>query len=218
MIPQSKPRKKSNSSKVNLMISLTFHALLVVLLLYFAARSGMLGEQIKKIAVTMEEKEKPPVKPPEPPKVEPPKIVTPPKVVEAPKAAAPPVAAPPVVAPAAAELPAFDFAGGKTVIDSADPVQIYKGRMEYMLHAKWNRPEDLADDSYVVEVAVAVDQSGRLGAPVWQKSSGNQQWDDSVKEVFKLVKSFDRPPPTNFPAHVVIRFDVMSEATEPILP
>ncbi len=218
MIPQSQPRKQRNSSKVNLLISLAFHALLVVGLLYFAARSGMLGEQIKKIAVTMEEKEKPPVKPPEPPKVEPPKIVTPPKVVEAPKVETPPVAAPPVVAPAAAELPAFDFAGGKTVIDSADPVQIYKGRMEYLLHAKWNRPEDLADDSYVVEVAVAVDPSGRLGAPVWQKSSGNRQWDDSVKAVFKQVKSFDRPPPTNFPAHVVIRFDVLSEATEPILP
>src|SRR6266850_1273311 len=153
MIPQSQPRKKSNSSKVNLMISLAFHALLVVLLLYFAARSGMLGEKIKKIAVTMEEKEKPPVKPPEPPKVEPPKIVTPPKVVETPKTEAPPAAAPPVVAPAAAELPSFDFAGGKTVIDSSDPVQIYKGRMEYMLHAKWSRPEDMADDAYVVEVA-----------------------------------------------------------------
>ena len=218
MIPQSKPRKKSNSSKVNLAISLAFHALLVVLLLYFAARSGMLGEQIQKIAVTMQEKEKPPVKPPEPPKVEPPKIVTPPKVVEAPKAAAPPVVAPPVVAPPANELPSFDFSGGKTVIDSADPVQIYKGRMEYILHSKWNRPEDMADDNYVVEVAVAVDKQGQMSSPVWQKSSGNTQWDDSVKQVFKLVKSFDRPPPTNFPASVVIRFDVMSEATEPVLP
>ena len=199
------------------MISFAFHALLVVLLLYFAARSGMLGEKIQKIAVTMEEKEKPPVKPPEPPKVEPPKVVTPPKVVEPPKVVtAPPVVAPPVVAPPAAELPSFDFSGGKTVIDSADPVQIYKGRMEYILHSKWNRPEDMADDNYVVEVAVAVDQQGQISSPVWQKSSGNTQWDDSVKQVFKVVKSFSKPPPTNFPASVVIRFDVMSQATESV--
>lgn len=218
MIPQSKPRKKSNSSKVNLMISLAFHALLVVLLLYFAARSGLLGKKIQKIAVTIEKPEPPKVKPPEPPKVEPPKVV-PPKIVEAPKAvAALPTLAPPVVAPPATALPAFDFGGGKTVVDSADPVQIYKGRMEYMLHAKWDRPDDMADDNYVVEVAVTVDEQGRLGMPVWEKSSGNTKWDDSVREVFKEVKGFDRPPPTNFPASVVIRFDVMSEATEPVLP
>ena len=90
MIPQSQPRKKRNSSKVNLMISLGVHALLVVVVLYFAARSGLLGKQLKKITVTMEKKEKPPEKPKEPPKVEPPKIVEPPKLVEAPKAAAAP--------------------------------------------------------------------------------------------------------------------------------
>ena len=218
MTPQSQPRKKANSSRVNLLISFAFHAVLVLGLLYFAARTGMLGEKIQKIAVTMEEKEKPPVKPPEPPKVEPPKLATPPKTPEPPKAQAPPSVAPPVVAPPAAELPSFDFSGGKTVIESADPVQIYKGRMEYMLHAKWNRPEGLADDAYVVEVAVAVDPQGQMSAPVWQKGSGNNVWDESVRQVFKVVKSFERPPPTNFPASVVIRFDVMSEATEPVLP
>ena len=115
-----------------------------------------------------------------------------------------------------AELPSFDFAGGKAVIDSSDPVQIYKGRMEYILHSKWNRPEDMADDDFVAEVSVDVDKQGRMGKSVWLKGSGNTQWDDSVKEVFKLVKGFDRPPPTNFPASVVIRFDVISEATEPV--
>jgi TonB C terminal len=202
------------------MISLAFHALLVGVLVYLAARSGLLGKQLQKITVTME-KEKPPVKPPEPPKVEPPKLeppkVEPPKIVEAPKAQAPPVAAPPVVAPPAAELPAFDFAGGKTVIDSSDPVQIYKSYMEYVLHSKWDRPEDMADDNYVVEVAVAVNQLGQMSSPVWQKSSGDNKWDDSVKQVFNVVKSFDRPPPTNFPASVTIRFDVQSEASEPVL-
>src|SRR5882757_2057749 len=112
MIPQSKPRSKSNSSKVNLLISVVFHVLLVVAVLYFAARSGLLGEKAKNILIEKEEKvEKPPPKPPEPP-----------KVVEPPKVTAPPVVAPPVVAPPAAELPSFDFSGGKNVIDSADPV------------------------------------------------------------------------------------------------
>src|SRR5882757_7064143 len=116
MIPQSKPRSKSNSSKVNLLISVVFHVLLVVAVLYFAARSGLLGEKAKNILIEKEEKvEKPPPKPPEPPKVvEPPK--EPPKVVETPKVTAPPVVAPPVVAPPAAELPSFDFSGGKNVI------------------------------------------------------------------------------------------------------
>jgi TonB C terminal len=219
MLPQSQPRKKRNSSKVNLLISLAFHALLVGVLLYFAARSGLLGKQLQKITVTME-KEKPPVKPPEPPKVEPPKEtpkVEPPKIVEAPKVQAPPVVAPPVVAPPAAELPSFDFAGGKIVDSNTDPVQIYKGYMEYVLRSKWNRPEDVADDNYAVEVAVAVNKQGQISESVWQKGSGDAQWNASVKQVFNVVKSFDRPPPTNFPASVTIRFDVQSEATEPVL-
>jgi hypothetical protein len=31
-----------------------------------------------------------------------------------------------------------------------------------------------------------------------------------------MVKSMDRSPPTNFPSHVTVRFDVQEE-TEPIL-
>ncbi len=109
-------------------------------------------------------KEKPPEKPPEPPKVEPPKVeppkVEPPKMVETPKAA-PPTVAPPTVAPPPPELPAFEFAGGKTVETSSDPVQLYKGYMEYTLRSKWDRPEDMDDDNYTVEVGVTVDKDGR---------------------------------------------------------
>jgi len=218
MIPQSQPRKKRNSSKVNLMISLAFHALLVGVLLYFAARSGILGKQIQKITVTME-KEKPPEKPPAPPKPpEPPKIVEPPKVVEAPKAvAAPPVVAPPVVAPPAAELPSFDFDGGKLVQSSSDPVQLYKGLLEYSLRSKWNRPEDMADEAFIAEVEVTVDRTGKISGPKWQKGSGDKRWDDSVRQAIAATTSLNRPPPTNFPARVVVRFDVQEE-TEPILP
>ena len=85
MLPQSQARKKRNSSKVNLLISFIFHTLIVVVMFYFAARQGLLGKQMKKIAVEMV-KEKPPEKPKEPekPKAEPPKVETP-KVVEKPK-------------------------------------------------------------------------------------------------------------------------------------
>jgi len=221
MIPQSQPKKKKNSSKTNLIISAVFHGLLVVLLFYFAARQGLIGKKLQKIAVEMvkEKKPEPPKPKPEPPKVEPPKVEPPkveaPKVVEAPKAA-PPVAAPPVVAPAAAELPAFDFAGGKTVVSENDPVQLYKGYMEYLLRSKWDRPENMDDDKYVVEVQVDVDRQGNLSVLKWLKSSGNNQWDQTVKNVFKIVTNIDRRPPTNFPPAVTIRFDVQEE-TEPVM-
>jgi len=219
MLPQSQPRKKKNSSKVNLIISFVFHAVLVGVLLYFAAREGLLGRKIQKISVEMV-KEKPPEKPKEPdkPKIEPPKVETPkveaPKVEEA-KPAAPPVTAP-VVAPPATEVPSFEFEGGKAVNSESDPVQLYKGYIEYVLRSKWNRPDNLDDDQWVAEVSVNVDKSGNLGGVTWQKGSGNSKWDQSVKDVFKLVQSIDRRPPTNFPPQVTIRFDVQEE-TEPVM-
>ena len=221
MLPHTQPRKKRNSSKVNLLISFIFHATLVLTLLYFAARQGLLGKQIQKISVEMI-KEKPPVKPKEPekPKVEPPKIEQPkiaatPKA-EPPKEAPPAAAAPPTVAPPAAELPSFVFEGGKTVETSSDPVHLYKGYLEYALRSKWQRPDNIADDRYVAEVEVTVDRKGQISDSILEKGSGDTRWDDSVKQVFKMVKSMDRPPPTNFPSHVTVRFDVQEE-TEPIL-
>jgi len=221
MLPQTQPRKKCNSSKVNLLISFIFHATLVLTLLYFAARQGLLGKQIQKISVEMV-KEKRPEKPKEPekPKAEPPKVEQP-KVVAAPKAepqkeAPPSAAAPPTVAPPAAELPSFVFEGGKAVETSSDPVQLYKGQVEYALRAKWNRPDNLKDDDYVAEVKLSVDREGQLSHPVWEKESGNKLWDDSVRRTLAAVTHMDRPPPTNFPPHIVVRFDVQQE-TEPIL-
>ena len=60
MIPQ---RKKSNSSKINLTISLVFHSILVGCIFYFAAKEGLLGKKLKELTVTMEK-----IKKPEPPK------------------------------------------------------------------------------------------------------------------------------------------------------
>jgi|SRR5882724_6447733 len=220
MVPQTQPRKKRNSSKVNLLISLTFHALIVLVGFYFAARGGLLGKQLKKIAVEMV-KEKPPEKPKEPekPKVELPKPETPkempkvevPKMVEAPKLAAPPSTAPPTVAPPAAELPAFDFAGGKAVESSANPVDLYKGLLQFAFTAKWNKPEDLTDDKYVAEVQVSISREGQISNPQWLKSSGDTKWDNSVRRAIASVTSMDHAPPTNFPPRVVIRFDVQEQ-------
>src|SRR5579884_1724135 len=140
MVPQTQKRKPRNSSKVNLFISITFHALVVGTLAYFAARQGLLGKTIKKIAVEMV-KEKPKEKPKEPekPKQELPKPEQPKAVVktevpkEAPRqvaqAAPPPVAAP-TVAPAAVDIPSFSFEGGKAVVSTSNPVQLYKGLLE----------------------------------------------------------------------------------------
>ena len=220
MLPQTQQRKKKNSSKINLVISFVFHAVLVLALLYFAAREGLIGKQLQKIAVEMV-KEKPPEKPKEPekPKVEPPKVeppkVEPPKMVEENKPA-PPVVAPPVVAPPNDEAPAIEFDGGKAVNTETDPVQLYKGYVEYSLREKWDRPENMDDDNYVAEVRVSVDKAGNLSNVVWQKGSGNEKWDQSVKDVFKVVQNIDRHPPTNFPPQVIIRFDVEQE-TEPVM-
>ena len=218
MIPQSQPKKPKNSSKANLTISAIVHGLIIVAIVYFAAREGYLGKKVKSILVTKIVEKKPePEKPKEPPKVEPPKVEQP--KVETPKveaAKAAPITAPPVVAPAAVDVPSFDFAGGKTVLSESDPVQLYKGYIEYALRSKWNRPENLPDNQYVAEVGVNVDKQGNLGSMNWEKGSGDAKWDQTVKDVFKIITKIDRRPPTNFPDHVTIRFDVLEE-TEPVL-
>ncbi len=167
MVPQTQPRKPRNSSRVNLLISFSFHALIVIVGFYFAARGGLLGNQMKKIAVEMV-KEKPPEKPKEPekPKVEPPKVEIPkelpkvevPKVADAPKMATPSLTAPPAVAPPAAELPSFNFEGGKAVETASSPVDVYRGLVQYAFTSKWNKPEDEADDKFVAEVEVSIAQ------------------------------------------------------------
>jgi hypothetical protein len=220
MVPQTQKRKHRNSAKVNLILSAVFHGIIVVTLLYFAAREGFLGKQIKKIAVEMV-KEKPPEKPKEPekPKAEPPKLETP-KIVQAPKMeepkavvqqAPPPsmAVAPPAAAPPSVDVPSFVFEGGKPVETTSDPVQIYKGLIEYSLRSHWNRPEDVDDQAFVAEVEVSVDSSGQIGGPVWKKTSGNNRWDDSVRRTLATSKGVGRPPPPHFPSRVVVRFDVV---------
>jgi outer membrane biosynthesis protein TonB len=216
MLPHTQARKKRNSSKVNFLISFTFHATLALVVLYFAARQGWLGKPLQTLSVELVKKEKPKEKPKEPEKkVEAPKVVEAPKPVET--VQAPPSVAPPTVAPPAAELPSFEFEGGKAVVSSSDPVEIYKNAVEYAFRSKWSRPENMADDSYAAEVQVSVGRDGQIGDMAWQKGSGDSRWDDSVRAAITAVTRMDIPPPTNFPPRVTIRFDVQEE-TEPVLP
>jgi hypothetical protein len=214
MVPGSQQRRKRNSSKVNLLISFIFHLALVLVLVYLAARSGILGDQMKKISIQIVKEHKPPEKPkPPPPHIEPPKA--PPKIVTAPKIAvakAPPPTAAPVVAPPAQVLPSFDFGGGKAVATSSDPCELYRGAIQYAFQSKWNRPDNVDDDKYVDEIRVSVSPDGQIRNPQWEKSSGNAVWDDSVRKAIEAVTSMDRPPPTNFPSSVVIKFDVAEES------
>ncbi len=215
-------RKKKDSTKINLVFSLIFHALIVVALFYFAAREGMLGKKLKTIAVTLSKKPKEPEKPKEKepePKVEPPKQDLP-KTAPIPRAA-PPVqaaAAPPAapsVAPPAAALPAFNFSdGAKAVETSSNPVTIYKGYVEFTLRSRWARPEMTDDTNFVAEVELAIDPAGAVTAANWQKGSGNNRWDDSVRKVLSLTKNIGRPPPKGFPAKFKVRFDVQTETEE----
>jgi hypothetical protein len=218
MIPQSQPKKPKNSSKVNLIISGAFHAILILAAIYFAAREGYLGKTVQSITVYKEEKKPEPEKPKEEKKIEPPKVEVPknepPKYVEPPPSTGP--AAPPAVAPPTEIASDFNFAGGKAVNDETDPVKLYKGYIEYTLRSKWNRPENLPDDNYIAEVNLNVDKQGILSQPKWLKGSGDTKWDQSVKDVLKQVTTIGRRPPTNFPPAIIIRFDVQ-EATEPVM-
>ena len=100
MLPQAPRRKQDNSTRVNLLISLFFHVTIVALLVFFAARQGFLGEQMRKITVQIV-REKPPEKPKavEKPKEEPLKA-EPPKTVETAKVEAAKAEPPMMVAPA----------------------------------------------------------------------------------------------------------------------
>jgi TonB family protein len=220
--------RKANSSKVNLTISLIFHSLLVVVVVFFAAREGMLGKKLKEITVTMAPKEKKP----EPPKEKPPEPkLEPPKPVETPKVAAiappppvqnvappPPAQETPIAAPAAVNLPAMDFSdGAKDVQSVSDPSVIYKGLVEHALRSHWNRPEDIADDKYVAEVELSVDAQGNVTGSRWVKGTGDQRWDNSVKAAIAATKVISRAPPKGFPASFLTRFDVESQRTEEVI-
>ena len=220
-------RKKRNSSKVNLTISLVFHSVLVVGIFFLAAREGMLGKKLKEITVTMAPKEKKPEAPKE--KAPEPKTETA-KQTEAPKTVAvapppraevatapPPAETPPAVAPPTVDLPSMDFNdGAKEVVSISDPKLLYKGMIESALRSHWNRPEDLPDDDYVAEVELAINPQGQVTNSRWLKGSGDARWDASVKAAVAATHSISRPPPKGFPGVFLAKFDVELLRTEEV--
>lgn len=221
MTPQSQPRKPRHSSRASLLIAFGFHAGLVFVILYFAARSGMIGDQLKNLTVSMVRVAPPPQKPKEPdkrPPAEPePAAKSPPRLVDV--ATPPPPAetapAPPTVAaPPAAELPSLSFDDGARAVDSSSPAVLYKNLIEYTLRANWDRPTDRTDTNYSAEVEIVVDSSGRITGQEWKSGSGDQRWDDSVRKAITSTSSINRPPPAGFPGKVLVRFDVTASQTE----
>ena len=136
-------------------------------------------------------------------------------------ASAPPPAAglvPPAAAPAAVSLPAFSFDDGAKAVETiSDPNGIYKALVEHTLRSRWNRPEDIADETYVAEIELSVDSKGRVADSRWLKGSGDKRWDDSVKTVIAQTKAISRPPPKGFPEKFLVRFDVETSRTEPLI-
>jgi TonB family protein len=219
-------RRKRNSSKVNLTISFIFHSILIGAIFYFAAREGMLGKKMKTIVAEMV-KEKKPVEAPKPkeePKVAQQQKTDEPKPVAAAppqaqvSAAPPPTEAPPVAAPASVDVPSLDFTdGAKEVVTVSDPKLLYKGLIELALRSRWNRPEDVADETYVAEVELNIDPKGNVTGSKWVKGSGDARWDKSVKEAVAATKVINRPPPKGFPGTFLARFDVEMMRSEEVL-
>lgn len=219
-------RRKKNSSKVNLTISFVFHGILIGAVFYFAAREGMLGKKMKTIMAEMV-KEKKLVEPPKPkdePKVtqqaktEEPKTVATVPPPQAQVNAAPPPEAPPVAAPPAVDVPTLDFSdGAKETVTVSDPKLLYKGLIELALRSRWNRPEDVADETYVAEVELNIDAQGSVIGSKWIKGSGDARWDKSVKEAVAATKAINRPPPKGFPGAFLARFDVEMTRSEEVL-
>jgi hypothetical protein len=219
-------RRKQNSAKVNVTISLIFHVLIFVAGAYWAAHEGVLGKKLQELSVILVPKEKKPEEKKAEPKVEQVKKIDQPKAVEQAKAAPaatravappPPAADLAAAAPPPAVLPSFSFSdGAREVLTSDDPVVLYKYQLETALRSKWERPTDVEDITYVAEAEMAVASSGQLLGYEWKKGSGDKSWDDSVRKALGSVKAINRAPPKGFPEKVIVRFDVLP-ATEPLV-
>ena len=130
----------------------------------------------------------------------------------------PSVEAPPVAAPPTVDVPSMVFDdGAKQVQDITDPKLLYKGLVEHALRTSWNRPDDIADDSYVAEVELSVDNAGKVTSTRWIKGSGDTRWDKSVKAAVSATKVISRPPPKGFPDSFKVRFDVEMFKTEEVM-
>jgi outer membrane biosynthesis protein TonB len=226
----ARPQKKKRAVEVSLIVSIAVHVFVVGALGFFAAREGYLGEQLKTITVTMAPKEELPepekLKEPEPLPEPPPEAVAPEEIAIAPPIDPPPVlptadtppppasvnSAPPAAAPPPTGIPAFTFSDGAKAVDStSDPVQIFKGFVEFSFRSKWARPEGIDDSKHVAEIEVSIQPDGRITGSTWKRASGDPAWDASIRRAISQTTHLGRTPPTGFPDKFIVRFDVAQE-------
>ena len=210
-------RRKRNSAKVNLTLSIAFHALLFGLGAFWAAREGMMGKGLQSLTVVLVPKEK---KPDEPKKEE----ARPAETKPEPTAARPiqtartadlprPAAPPPLAyvenaAPPPAEIPVLTLGDLGGTEAAPDAIEAYKGYLETALRNQWLRPETPDNANLVAEVEVAVSQAGQLQQHELIRSSGDRRWDESVLKAVASTRSVGRTPPPGFPTRFLVRFDV----------
>ncbi len=210
-------RRKRNSAKVNLSISIAFHVALFALGAFWAAREGMMGKGLQSLTVVLVPKEKKPDEPkkeesrPAEPKSEAtvnrPAQATRPADLPRP-AAPPPPAYVETTAPPPAEIPVLTL-GDLGAADAApNAIEEYKGYLEMTLRNRWMRPETPNDPGLAAEVEVAVSQTGQLEQHELKRSSGDRRWDESVLKAVASTRSLGRTPPPGFPTRFLVRFDV----------
>ena len=225
-------RKKGNSAKTNLIISVVVHIIILGGAAYWAAHEGMLGEKMRDLSVSLikgeKKEEKKPEKKPEEKvaKADIKEVIR--KAAETAPAAAkvapppPPVnvdtGAVPPPPPPALDTGGFDM--GAEITGSSDPVKNYKTYVEAQLRSKWQRPADMvadmADLNYVAEVQLHLDAYGKILSYDWLTGSGDERWDSSVKQVLGATPSLNRSPPKGFPETCLVRFDVIEEKEVPV--
>jgi TonB family protein len=202
-------RRKRNTAKSNLTLSIILHVILFGFAAWWAANEGMLGKKMQELSVLLVPREKKADKPvekkaeqkaAEEKKVEETKT-TPTKTTATEttaKTTAPPPPPPPVIDTSTAPPP------------PPPAVDV----VEKALLGRWQKPSEGDDLNYVVEIELALDASGNITSLDWKKSSGNPKWDDSVKKALNGVKALPSAPPKGFPAKFVVRFDVTTVGEE----
>lgn len=225
MANKNSKRREDNSAKVNLILALLFHAVLIFAGFFWAAREGAFGLRLQEITVAIV----PPEKEPEPEPVKIPKpIEQPPEEAKVQPVIPPPpqqtVSAPapePAVsmAPAPAVAPDFDFSdGAKQVITGTNAALIsFKSQAEYALRSNWDRPSDMDDLGYEAEVELTLDPSGRITNYRFVKKSGNERWDESVSAAISTTRALNIPQPKEFNGKCLMRFDVVQTTTDLIV-
>jgi colicin import membrane protein len=143
-----------------------------------------------------------------------------PKTVAAPPPAVSQAAPPAVAAPEAAPPPAVgaDFAfadGAHEVKTTSDPLELYRGNVEYAFRSRWQKPDEGDDTQLAVEVEVGVGPQGQVTQTDWKRGSGNAKWDATVRAALAATKAIGKPPPSGFPSKFTVRFDAVAE-TEPV--